>query len=165
LSAIGFRELREGSIEKFWRFRSRLDDLARVQEEIEAFCAAHHVPVEALYDVRTALDEVLSNIIRHGYREAEGQIALKASVSAEKLLLEVRDQAPPFNPLEFPEPDLLMDVGNRPPGNMGIYIVRRLMDGVEYTYESGENRLRLERRLKSPLASPGGASAKGESET
>jgi len=118
-----------------------------------------------LHDVRTALDEVLSNIIRHGYNEAEGEIAVKANVSAEKLLLEVRDQAQPFNPLESPEPNLQIDFADRPAGGVGIYLVRRLMDGVEYTYESGENRLRLERRIKNPPGSTGGASSKGESGT
>ena len=160
-----FREIREESIEKSWRLRSRLDDLARVQEEIQAFYAAHHVPAEPLHDVRTALDEVLSNIIRHGYSAAEGEIAVKASVSAEKLLLEVRDRARPFNPLESPEPDLRIDFADRSVGGLGIYIVRRLMDGVEYTYESGENRLRLERRIKNPPANPGGASSEDESGT
>jgi serine/threonine-protein kinase RsbW len=126
---------------------------------------AHHVPAEPLHDVRIALDEVLSNIIRHGYSEAEGEIVVKATVSSEKLLLEVRDRALPFNPLESPEPDMRMDFADRPAGGLGIYMVRRLMDGVEYTYESGENRLRMERRIKGPLTSPGEASSKGESGT
>ena len=98
--------------------------------------------------MRVVLDEVLSNIIRHGSIEAEGEIAVQASVSAEKLLLEVRDRGKPFDPLGAAEPDLHADFKDRPDGGFGIYIVRRLMDGVEYSYESGENRLRLERRLK-----------------
>ena len=155
----------EGSIEKSWRLRSTLDDLARVQEEIQAFCAAQHVPAETLHDVRVALDEVLSNIIRHGYSLVEGEIAVQASVSAEAVLLEVRDRAQPFDPLEAPEPNLRLDFGDRPDGGFGIYIVRRLMDGVEYSYESGENRLRLERRIKRPLAGRGETGPRGGSET
>jgi serine/threonine-protein kinase RsbW len=138
---------REGSIEKSWRLRSSLDDLSRVQEEVQAFCASHNVPAEALHDVRIVLDEVLSNIIRHGYSEAEGEIVVKAGVSAERLTLEVRDRARPFNPLEAPEPDLHVDFADRPAGGVGIYIVRRLMDSVQYTYASGENLLQLERRI------------------
>ena len=153
-----------GSIEKSWCLRSRLDDLARVQEDIQAFCATHHVPADVLHDARIALDEVLSNIIRHGYKHGDCEISVQARVSAEKLLLEVRDRAEPFDPLQSPEPDLQVDFGERPGGGVGIYIVRRLMDCVEYSYECGENRLRLERWIKTP-AGQGDARSRGEHKT
>lgn len=121
--------------------------LERAQAEIETFYAAHKIPAELLQNVRLVLDEVLSNIMRYGYGDKPGDIEMLAAVSTDRIRLVVRDRARPFNPLEQPEPDFRTPADDRPVGGLGVYLVRQLMDRVEYVYEGGENRLVMERRI------------------
>lgn len=61
--------------------------------------------------------------------------------------MEVEDNGRPFNPLEAPTPDVNMSVADRPVGGLGIYLVRRVMDGLEYRRQQGKNVLVMRKTL------------------
>jgi serine/threonine-protein kinase RsbW len=44
----------------------------------------------------------------------------------------IRDRAPPFDPVHAPSPDLTSDVEHRPAGGLGLYLVKKVMDEVDY---------------------------------
>jgi serine/threonine-protein kinase RsbW len=104
------------------------------------------------WPVEVSLDEVLANVVRHGLegREAatvEIELSLDAGVEPPACEVVVADDGPGFNPLSVPEPDTSLGIEERPIGGLGIALVRRLMDEVEYERRDGKNRLRLRRRL------------------
>jgi anti-sigma regulatory factor (Ser/Thr protein kinase) len=128
--------------------RCDLDEVARADAWLQEFCAGHGVVEDALYDLRLCLDEVLANVIRHGYGIGEtGTILVTIECPGDRVRLEVRDAAAPFNPLDAADPDLDVAPEDRPIGGLGIFLVRQLMDTVSYDYEHGENRLSMERSL------------------
>jgi sigma-B regulation protein RsbU (phosphoserine phosphatase) len=127
------------------RLRSDLAEIARADHWLQEVCRDLDVSPEAAHDFQIALEEVLVNVVRHGYGErAPGEIEVRAWAAGEALRLEVRDRAPRYNLLEQAPPPL--DDHERPVGGLGVHLVRQLMDRVEYVYEAGENRLVLERR-------------------
>ena len=96
--------------------------------------------------MRLALDEVVSNVIRHGYGPGgAGEIDVRAEFDDDRVRLEVCDAAKQFNPLLFPEPDLSIPIERRSRGGLGIFLVRKLMDRVDYFRENECNRVVLER--------------------
>jgi anti-sigma regulatory factor (Ser/Thr protein kinase) len=128
--------------------RCDLDEVARADTWLQEFCASHGVIEDALYDLRLCLDEVLANVIRHGYGIGEtGTILVTIECPGDRVRLEVRDAAAPFNPLDAADPDLDVAPEDRPLGGLGVFLVRQLMDTVSYDYEHGENRLSMERSL------------------
>lgn len=125
-------------------------EAARAGEWLRERCAEMSVTEEVVHDLDLALDEVLGNILRHGYGPGvPGEIHLVLEFDRETIRLEVRDRARPFNPLDVPEPDLDVDLEDRPVGGLGVHILRRVMDRVEYAREAGENRMTLERKATS----------------
>jgi anti-sigma regulatory factor (Ser/Thr protein kinase) len=121
---------------------------ARAAEWLRERCAERSVPEDAAHDLDLALDEVLGNILLHGYGPGvPGEIRLNLDFQPDKIRLEIRDRARPFDPLGVPEPELDRDLGNRPIGGLGVHILRSVMDRVEYVREDGENRLTLERKV------------------
>jgi len=129
--------------------RCDLDEVARADAWLQAFCADHGVIEDALYDLRLCLDEVLANVIRHGYGVGDtGTVHVSIECPGDRVRLEVRDAAARFNPLDAADPDLDVAPEDRPIGGLGIFLVRQLMDMVSYDYENGENRLSMERSLR-----------------
>jgi anti-sigma regulatory factor (Ser/Thr protein kinase) len=59
----------------------------------------------------------------------------------------IRDSAPAFNPLTIPPPDITADLADRVAGGMGIFLIRKVMDGVSYEYVEGQNVLTMEKKL------------------
>jgi len=91
-----------------------------------------------------AVDEAASNIILHGYKGRPGEIEISVSREGENLVVRLRDQAPPFNPINYPMPDLTLPLKKRPLGGLGIYFIRHFTDDVHYRVnERGENELTL----------------------
>ena len=97
-------------------------------------------------DLCLVVDEVLANIMSHGYgKDANGSMNLVLSVVADDYSLEVRDRAPAFNPLDAAPPDLGDDPDERAIGGLGMHLVRSLMSEITYERSGAENVLRLRR--------------------
>jgi len=62
-------------------------------------------------------------------------------------MLTVTDDGHPFNPLEAPEPDTTLPVEERPIGGLGIYLLRKMFDRMDYTRTDGKNRVTLRKKL------------------
>lgn len=126
---------------------SRFDEIGRADAWLRAELLPHaSEPVR--HDLALVLEEVLTNVIRHGYGAgAEAWIDISAEISGGKLRLEVRDRARPFDPFTAAPPDLEADLAERPVGGLGIFLVRRLMDRVDYRRQGHENVLVMEKQL------------------
>lgn len=116
---------------------------------LERFSSARGLPAAAVWPVQVALDEVLSNTVRHGYAESnpERQIEIVFDLRGGVLEVTVVDDAAPFNPLEAAPPSLDGPLEERSPGGLGIHLVRKLMDEVRYERAHERNRLVLHKRL------------------
>jgi len=119
------------------------DEIFKVTEDIEEILATQEFTEEAILDVRLALEEVLVNIISHGYCGRAGSIAVRCTASPLKAEIEISDSAPAFNPLSVPEPDIMSGIEERRIGGLGILLVRRVMDLVTYQHKNHRNVLTL----------------------
>jgi sigma-B regulation protein RsbU (phosphoserine phosphatase) len=129
---------------------NRLSEVARLHQTLTDFGRHHGLATRVLHDLALALEEVVSNVIRHGYPDdGDHEIIVRLRVEPATVTAEVEDDGQPFNPLEAPEPDTTSPLAERKVGGLGIHLVRRLMDGVEYRRPSERNLLTL-RKLREP---------------
>src|SRR5215218_5653828 len=88
---------------------SHRTEIGRLHRLIEAFGETHAVPDSVVFAVNLALDEIVTNIIVHGYTDgAEHDIHIGLTLDHDVLEATVRDGAPQFNPLTVPPADLAM---------------------------------------------------------
>ncbi len=129
---------------------------AQVAEALDAFCDAERVPDEVAWRLRVVLDEIVENIVTHGRAAGSGpQPALDVWFRAEPGAVEVTvaDDGPAFNPLLHPEPDTTLPLASRPPGGLGITLVKSLMDEVRYE-RTDRNILTILKGLTPTAATP-----------
>jgi serine/threonine-protein kinase RsbW len=79
-----------------------------------------------------AVDESVTNIIKHGYGGRDGVVEVEVGRIGSLLVVRLRDNAPPFDPTRVPNPDLDVPLERRPLGGMGVYLTRELTDEVRY---------------------------------
>jgi anti-sigma regulatory factor (Ser/Thr protein kinase) len=127
--------------------RNHVTELARLHEFLAAFWALNQLPKDALFGLDLALEETFANVIFHGYRDG-GEHAIHVGVTLRDRVvsLTVEDEGVPFNPLNAPAADTT-PVEDRPIGGLGIHLVRRLMDEIEYAREGNRNRLVVRKRV------------------
>jgi len=125
------------------------EGIRRAAGDLDAFAAVNRLPAAAVWPFQVVLDEMLSNIVHHGYEEQGGgsPIEVQLELGEGVLQLTIVDDAAPFDPLGAAAPDTTRPAEQRPVGGLGIFLVRKLMDDVEYERRDGRNRLVCRKRL------------------
>jgi len=97
--------------------------------------------------IEHAAEEIFVNIANYAYGEDKGEVTVEcwngSSPQGITLTFAFSDRGRPFNPLEYAEPDINLPLEEREPGGLGLLIVRKTMDTIEYNRENGTNRLTL----------------------
>ena len=107
-----------------------------------------------------ALEEIFLNIVMHGSEPGSTpQVEVSVSLEADAVTMTVEDDGPQFDPLSLPPPDVTVSLADRKVGGLGVFLVRNLMDTVNYARVAGRNQLRMSKRLD---GSRGGPRAAGE---
>ncbi|MCK5146084.1 SpoIIE family protein phosphatase [bacterium] len=99
---------------------------------------------EAVINVfKLAIDEAGTNIIRHAYRDWEGFITLRMIVREQTVIVSLIDQGHTFDPRNVKDPDLqrYVDIGKK--GGLGVFIIRKIIDDIDYRKTEEGNELRL----------------------
>lgn len=124
--------------------RNRLDEIGPLARDAATFLESHQVDRDATFTVDLALEEIVSNVMKHAHGGADSdQISVRIDVGQDRIILSVEDSGPPFNPLELPEPDLDVPVDQRPIGGLGVFLVRKTVDHMEYERKGNRNVLRV----------------------
>lgn len=119
--------------------------MERINNYVDDQLDKYRVPIKIGYKLRVVIDEIYSNIV---FYSAAASVGLDLFVKEDDLYLIFADDGIPYNPLEAEEPDVHAPAEEREVGGLGIYLVRQLMDVIEYTYEHGQNNLTLMIHLK-----------------
>src|SRR5580658_5369963 len=84
---------------------SRIPELTQVLDWVHGLAKRYSIPEDTEYSMDICLEEVLGNIIRHGYAGEDDRPmnVTFAMPRAGNFVLVVEDEAPHFNPLEAPE--------------------------------------------------------------
>ncbi|HSE87328.1 MAG TPA: SpoIIE family protein phosphatase, partial [Candidatus Binatia bacterium] len=131
------------------KLSNKLSELDRVNQILAEFARRHGLAPHVGHDLNLALEEILTNIISYGYTDnREHEIKVRLSAQPGEVSVEIEDDGQPFNPLEAPEPDTTKPLEERTIGGLGIHLVRKLMDGLEYQRQQGKNLLVMKKNLR-----------------
>ena len=100
-------------------------------------------------EIKLALEEILVNIQSYAYTDKEAhEITVMLSADAAEFVAKIIDDGRAFNPLEVKAPDIIQPLDKREVGGLGIFLVRSVMDGVDYKRENGKNILLLKKIIR-----------------
>jgi anti-sigma regulatory factor (Ser/Thr protein kinase) len=99
--------------------------------------------------LRMILEEILINIVIHGYKvEDENNIIKIESIFEKnplKIIIKFIDKGIPFNPLSLKDPDITLDSDDREIGGLGIFLVKENVDNISYEFKDNQNILTVEK--------------------
>lgn len=123
--------------------QSRLSELALIHPWIDSLTLRYGIPQDKGFAMKLCLEEVLSNVILHGYAgHAEHFITVEFTNPKDGyFVFVVNDEAPPFNPVDAPELPVLDPVDVNRIGGQGIRLLRHFADTLEYRATPSGNQL------------------------
>jgi serine/threonine-protein kinase RsbW len=142
------------------RIVNQLAEIANVVDLLDAFGRSNGLSERVRHDTSVAVDEVVSNIIHHAYRDsASHEITVRINLVAEELHVQIVDDGVAFDPVAHDAPRPSGSVADRALGGLGLHLVKSLMDDVCYYRLGNSNHLTLIKKTTGPASVSGGRSA------
>jgi sigma-B regulation protein RsbU (phosphoserine phosphatase) len=128
--------------------KNRLDEIARVNDEFNAFAEAHEIDTKVRRSLNLVFDELMNNTISYGYDdEGEHEIHVVLRLKGGVLHVTISDDGTPFNPFDISAPDTTLSLEERPIGGLGVHLVRSVMDEVSYQRKGERNVITMSMRV------------------
>ncbi|MEO8572057.1 MAG: ATP-binding protein [Chloroflexota bacterium] len=131
------------------RVPSELGQLAALRDFLRTAADEAGVGDAGAADLVQAVDEAATNAMIHGHAGRPGWVEVDVATKDDRFVVNVRDDAPGFDPTTVQSPDLSVHPANRRPGGMGVLLARLCVDEMTYRPRpGGGNILTLVRRFE-----------------
>ncbi len=128
---------------------SRTDQLVAVRDFVSRAAYASGFDDEEVSKIALAVDEACTNVIKHAYRyDSKRKITITVQDSNGDFEVLIVDTGRQFDPSKIQLPNMKDYLSKYKRGGLGVYLMKSLMDKVEYHIEPGkQNRVRLVKHL------------------
>lgn len=121
-------------------FKATDQELPNASSFVEEQAELLGLNAKAVMQVLVALEEMFVNVCHYAYDQSDpGDITIDVDISDDKLSVTLIDDGPMYDPLSKEDPDVTLDVAERPIGGLGIFLVKKTMDETAYKYVNNQN--------------------------
>ena len=124
-----------------------LSGFDEIRDDVESFCEAHGLPLKTGFSLQLVLEELLVNIVNHGYGGRKGPVVLVLGTGGGRLNGEIIDEGVPFDPTAAPTPDVEAEIDDRSIGGLGVHLVKSMVEDFDYQRIGDRNVVRFSMRI------------------
>lgn len=145
------------------RLTSTFDHVGVARDFVAEIAKSVPMNERQIYDLELAVDEALTNVIEHAYEgRSDAQVELTVQHENDRFTIVIAHDGLSFDPGNQADVDLKQHIAERRVGGLGLFLMKKLMDEVEYTTgEDGRRQIRLMKRHPGGRPSAGGPDAAG----
>lgn len=135
---------------KIINIKSRVSGMEIMNEQLAKLINDWEIADDVAFSMNLALEEIVTNIIEYGYKgKNDYDIIIRFTLEKHRLRIQIKDNAPEFNPLDVKDPDDLdKPLDERNVGGLGIHLVKKFTDNFSYRRSSGKNIVTLTKNLE-----------------
>jgi serine/threonine-protein kinase RsbW len=123
---------------------NKVDELPVLAGKIEELAEKWELPMALTMNLNLVLEEAVSNVIFYAFKDNEiHEIIISITLEENILTIEISDEGIPFDPTLRQKPDLSLPAEERPIGGLGIFLISKIMDSVNYKRYNNHNVLTL----------------------
>lgn len=128
--------------------KNEISEISLLTDFIEQIGEQLELKPALVMSLNLVLEEAVSNIILYAYPQQMGElITIMVEKSQNLLVFTITDKGVEFNPTVVPEADITLSAQERPIGGLGIYLIKKIMNEVEYQRIDGNNVFTLKKIL------------------
>ena len=134
-----------------WTIPATKEAVATVMHSLEREMEANECSEKKRRQLNIALEELMVNIVNYAYGEEHGIIRISYEFWKTEggvcLKLICADHGKSYNPLKKKEPDVSLLAEKRKAGGLGIFMMKKLVDSIEYERVGGENQITIIKQM------------------
>jgi anti-sigma regulatory factor (Ser/Thr protein kinase) len=137
--------------EKAYSFelKSSLAELDKLSRHLETLGRKFGLPKKFIFEINLALDELFTNIVCYGfYGNQDHTVRLTITLENKEIWVCIEDDGIAFNPVKFEIPDMPHSIEECKIGGLGIHLVRKLVEDIEYQRCGDTNVLILKKKVE-----------------
>ena len=130
---------------------SEKSQLDTVLNFIENNLNQYNLSPKFIMQLELSIEEIFINIIEYTYKNDSNQkitISYNNGDSPSRAIVTFLDEGPPYNPLKNQDPDTTLSLEERNIGGLGLFLVKKNVDYIDYEYENEKNILTIEKNFK-----------------
>ncbi len=126
--------------------------IPQLAEFVDEVCATAGFDMATAMQMNLALEEAVVNVMSYAYPAgSKGSVHITAETADGQLTFVITDHGVPFDPTAKEAADVTLSAEERPIGGLGIFLVRSIMDSVNYERVDGQNRLTLCKHIQQDI--------------
>ncbi len=133
---------------KVLEVNNKIEELAKVERFIEALARDWNLNDLLALNLNLVVEEALTNTILYGYHDDETHtIEILFNLNAGVISITLSDDADEYDPTQKGDPDISLSAQERPVGGLGIFLIKKIMDSVQYKRVNNKNNLILTKNI------------------
>ena len=136
-------------MEKILILNNEVSEISKLQLFIDEIGEELNLAFDVTFNLNLVLEEAISNIILYAYPKEENQtLTVVAKTQDNNLIFVITDSGKEFDPTQIPDADITLSAEEREIGGLGIFLIRQIMNKVEYQRIDNKNILTLSKEYK-----------------
>jgi len=122
---------------------AKIENLESLIQSVSNCARAMGFDQKRVSEIELATEEALVNITSYSYPEGSGKVEINCKQGERSFIIEIIDTGIPFDVTSLPDPDIAADIDDRKIGGLGVFLLKKVMDRVDYRRENNRNILTL----------------------
>lgn len=129
--------------------KNEIAEITKLTAFVEEIGEELSLPAALVMNLNLVLEEAVSNIILYAYpKKFEQNISIEAVKQKDSLIFVITDTGVAFDPTKVDEANITLSAEERPIGGLGIFLIKKIMNEVEYQRIDGVNVFTLKKTLE-----------------
>lgn len=126
-----------------------IDNLSTVMNFISGTLHDYKCPLSLRKQIQLAVEEIYVNVANYAYAPGTGKVSISCEITNNPHIATITftDEGKPYNPFAKNDPNVDEQVSERRIGGLGVFVVKKIMDNIAYSYQDGKNILTISKRL------------------
>ncbi len=125
-----------------------IETIPQLNEFIDLVAEEVGLDMSLTMSLNLAMEEAVVNVMDYAYPDGQkGNVGIEVTADQEWMTFVITDTGIAFDPTTKEDADTTLSAEERPIGGLGIFLVRQLMDGINYKREGNKNVLTLRKKL------------------
>ncbi len=119
---------------------NKIGELKKIQEALESLADRMDIPFNMIIPLNLVMEEAFTNIVNYAYLDEQPHsIEVSFLRNDGSLVVTIIDDGQPYDPTAKDDPDISLSAEERNIGGLGIFLIKKIMDKVEYRREDNKN--------------------------